>query len=112
MTTHLEGRPVYGTKLEMTLLKDYNFNDALADTIHLNSSSDLEEEMEGGAMEENEFLGMITAEVLQALQEAKGSSDDGNSSSSGDGVWMDEIPVEEEWPSCKDDCKSTAQNAQ
>lgn len=35
----------------MTLLKDYNFNDALADIIHLNSSSDveeLEEVMEGG----------------------------------------------------------------
>uniref|UniRef100_A0A4W5JHD9 General transcription factor IIA, 1-like n=1 Tax=Hucho hucho TaxID=62062 RepID=A0A4W5JHD9_9TELE len=101
MTTHLEGLPVDATKLEMALLKDYNYNDALADIIQLDgpadSSSDVEEveELEGGAMGENEFLGMMTAEALQALQEVDGSSDDGISSSSGDSVGMDEITVEE-----------------
>lgn len=49
-----------------------------------------------GAMGENEFLGMMTAEALQALQEVDGSSDDGISSSSGDSVGMDEITVEED----------------
>ena len=46
-------------------------------------------------MGENEFLGMMTVEALQALQEVDGSSDDGISSSSGDSVGMDEITVEE-----------------
>ncbi|XP_029555130.1 stonin-1, partial [Salmo trutta] len=99
MTTHLEGLPVDATKLEMALLKDYNYNDALADIIQLDgpadSSSDVEE-LDGGAMGENEFLGMMTAEALQALQEVDGSSDDGISSSSGDSVGMDEITVEED----------------
>ncbi|XP_064789120.1 TFIIA-alpha and beta-like factor [Oncorhynchus masou masou] len=99
MTTHLEGLPVDSTKLEMALLKDYNYNDALADIIQLDgpadSSSEEVEELEGGAMGENEFLGMMTGEALQALQEVDGSSDDGISSSSGDSVGMDEITVEE-----------------
>ncbi|XP_010899457.2 stonin-1 [Esox lucius] len=102
MSTHLEGLPLDASKLEMALLKDYNYNDALADIIQLDgpsdSSSDVEEfeEEMGGAIGENDFLGMMTAEALQALQEAEESSDDGKSSSGDDSVGMDEVTVEED----------------
>lgn len=84
----------------MDLLRDYNFNE-LTDLPQLDgtcdSSSeagdDQEEDREArGPVGENEFLGMINAEALQALQGLGGSSD-GNSSSSSDG---DEPEPEEE----------------
>ncbi|XP_060773144.1 TFIIA-alpha and beta-like factor isoform X2 [Neoarius graeffei] len=87
-------------QLDMDLLRDYNFNE-LTDIPQLDgvcdSSSeagdDQEEEREyREPVGENEFLGMIDAEALQALQGVGGSSD-GNSSSSSDG---DEPELEEE----------------
>ncbi|KAJ7987518.1 hypothetical protein DPEC_G00327330 [Dallia pectoralis] len=103
MSTHLDDLPLDDSKLEMALLKDYNYNDALADIIQLDGPTDssseveeFEEEMEGGVIEENDFLGMMTAEALQALEEAEGSSDDGKSSSSDDIAGMDEVIVEED----------------
>ncbi|MCJ8749005.1 hypothetical protein PDJAM_G00171140 [Pangasius djambal] len=96
----LERTPDGALKLDMDLLRDYNFNE-LTDIPQLDgacdSSSeagdDQEEEREDrGPVGENEFLGMINAEALQALQGVGGSSD-GNSSSSSD---EDEPELEEE----------------
>lgn len=86
----------------MDLIRDYNFND-LTDIPQLDgacdSSSeagdDQEEEREvQGPVGENEFLGIINAEALQALQGVGGSSD-GNSSSSSEEPELEE-EVEEE----------------
>ncbi|KAM6956209.1 stonin-1 [Aplochiton taeniatus] len=60
---------------------DYNFN-ALSDIVQLDGPADSEEM--GGPIGENEFLGIINAEALKALEEIDGSSDDENSSSDGD----------------------------
>ncbi|KAL0983857.1 hypothetical protein UPYG_G00133800 [Umbra pygmaea] len=100
MATHLEGLPLDASKLELALLKDYNYSDALADIIQLDGppdrssdTEDLEDDAEGGVIGENDFLGMMTAEALEALHDAEGSSDD--DSCSGASVVMEDV-VEED----------------
>lgn len=59
-------------------------------------NSDLEEEEEV-PLEENDFLGIINAEAMKALQEGNESSDGNNISSSSDGEGADELAnIEEE----------------
>nr|XP_023676912.1 TFIIA-alpha and beta-like factor [Paramormyrops kingsleyae] len=80
-------------KLEMDLMRDFNYNDLEA-LQQLDGACDStseeeaeEEEVEGGAgADEDEFLGMINAEALKALQEAEGSSEDDGSSSDSDAL--------------------------
>ncbi|KAL6466481.1 hypothetical protein MHYP_G00242850 [Metynnis hypsauchen] len=96
----LERTPDSALKLEMELLKDYNFND-LANIVQLDGTCDSsseagEEEQEQdeedqGAVGENEFLGIINAEALKALQGA-GASTGSSVSSCSD---VDEPDVEE-----------------
>ncbi|XP_049456546.1 stonin-1 isoform X2 [Epinephelus fuscoguttatus] len=78
---------------------DYNYSE-LSDIVQLDGpagNSDMEEE-EGVPLEENDFLGIINAEAIKALQEGDGSSD-GNSISSSDSEEADELAnVEEEDP--------------
>ncbi|XP_036439319.1 TFIIA-alpha and beta-like factor [Colossoma macropomum] len=81
--------------LEMELLRDYNFNE-LASIVQLDGACDSsseagEEEQEQdeedqGAVGENEFLGIINAEALKALQGA------GDPLNSGDDVSEQDIP--------------------
>ncbi|XP_063730690.1 TFIIA-alpha and beta-like factor isoform X2 [Eleginops maclovinus] len=71
--------PVIGLDL------DFNYNE-LSDIVQLDGpagNSDMEEE-EGGPLEENDFLGIINAEAIKALQEGEGSSDGNSISSSSD----------------------------
>ncbi|KAK3523224.1 hypothetical protein QTP86_022944 [Hemibagrus guttatus] len=98
----LEGTPDGALKLDMDLLRDYNFNE-LTDIPQLDGACDSsseagddqeEEKEDRGPVGENEFLGMINAEALQALQGLGGSSD-GNGSSSSDGD-EPELEMEEE----------------
>ncbi|KAG9259873.1 TFIIA-alpha and beta-like factor isoform X1 [Astyanax mexicanus] len=86
----LERTPDSAVKLEMELLRDYNFNE-LTNIVQMDGACDSsseagdepqELEEESGAIGENEFLGMINAEALKALQGAGGSSDPSDSSSS------------------------------
>lgn len=59
-------------------------------------NSDLEEEEEV-PLEENDFLGIINAEAMKALQEGNESSDGNSISSSSDGEGADELAnIEEE----------------
>ncbi|XP_019726017.1 TFIIA-alpha and beta-like factor isoform X1 [Hippocampus comes] len=78
---------------------DYNYN-ALSDIVQLDGAadnSDLEEE--DVSLEENDFLGMINAEALKALQEGGVSSDGNSSSSSSDSEEAEELDqVEDEDP--------------
>lgn len=63
----------------------YSYSD-LSDIVQLDGAADNtdSEEEEPGALEENDFLGMINAEAIKALQEGEVSSDDTSDSSSGD----------------------------
>ncbi len=54
------------------------------------------EEEEGVSLEENDFLGIINAEAIKALQEGDGSSDGNSVSSSSDSEEADELAVAEE----------------
>ncbi|KAM3606853.1 uncharacterized protein V6R79_024542 [Siganus canaliculatus] len=80
---------------------DYSYNE-LSDIVQLDGpadNSDIEEE--GAApLEENDFLGIINAEAIKALQEEGGSSDGGSiSSSSSNSEGADKLAnVEEEDP--------------
>lgn len=77
---------------------DYTYSE-LSDIVQLDGpadNSDIEEE-EGVPLEENDFLGIINAEAIKALQEGEGSSDGNSISSSSDGEGADELAnVEEE----------------
>ncbi|XP_060895537.1 TFIIA-alpha and beta-like factor isoform X1 [Labrus mixtus] len=76
--------------LELEL--DYSYSD-LSDIVQLDGAadnSDLEEDEGGVPLEENDFLGIINAEAIKALQEGEGSSD-GNSISSSDSEGADEL---------------------
>ncbi|XP_047459184.1 stonin-1 [Mugil cephalus] len=77
---------------------DYSYSE-LSDIVQLDGpagNSDLEEE-DGVPLEENDFLGIINAEAIKALQE--GSSEGSSISSSSDGEGADELAnVEEEDP--------------
>uniref|UniRef100_H3DGQ9 Stonin 1 n=1 Tax=Tetraodon nigroviridis TaxID=99883 RepID=H3DGQ9_TETNG len=72
----------------------------LSDIVQLDGpadNSDSEGEEERAALEENDFLGMINAEAIKALQEGEASSDGTSGSTSGDSA--DELTnVEEEDP--------------
>lgn len=71
----------------------------LSDIVQLDGpadNSDVEEE-NGAPLEENDFLGIINAEAIKALQEGDGSSDGNSISSSSDSEGADELAnVEEE----------------
>ncbi|XP_059215105.1 TFIIA-alpha and beta-like factor isoform X2 [Centropristis striata] len=86
------------TEAVLGLDLDYNYNE-LSDIVQLDGpagNSDIEEG-EGVLLEENDFLGIINAEAIKALQEGGGSSDSISSSSDGEGA--DELAdVEEEDP--------------
>ncbi|XP_054654332.1 TFIIA-alpha and beta-like factor [Dunckerocampus dactyliophorus] len=73
---------------------EYNYSE-LSDIIQLDGhadNSDLEEEEEVVIpLEENDFLGMINAEAIKALQEGCGSSDGNSSSCSSDSDGADEL---------------------
>lgn len=73
---------------------DYNYSE-LSDIVQLDGpadNSDIEEE-EGVPLEENDFLGIINAEAIKALQEG----DESSISSSSDSEGVDELAnVEEE----------------
>nr|XP_046257339.1 TFIIA-alpha and beta-like factor isoform X2 [Scatophagus argus] len=79
---------------------DYSYSE-LSDIVQLDGpadNSDTEEE-NGVPLEENDFLGIINAEAVKALQEGDGSSDGNSLSSSSDGEAADELAnVEEEDP--------------
>ncbi|XP_062864619.1 TFIIA-alpha and beta-like factor [Trichomycterus rosablanca] len=104
----LEGTPNGAIKLEMDLLRDYNFNE-LADIPQLDGTCDSSSEQgEGeqeqeldeedqGAVGENEFFGIINAEALKALRNTGGSSD-ANSRSSSDSDEPELVEEEEEDP--------------
>ncbi|XP_030011294.1 TFIIA-alpha and beta-like factor [Sphaeramia orbicularis] len=80
---------------------DYNYSE-LSDIVQLDGppdGSDIEDE-DGVPLEENDFLGIINAEAIKALQEGDGSSD-GNSissSSDSDGIEDKLANAEEEDP--------------
>uniref|UniRef100_A0A3P8T5K3 General transcription factor IIA, 1-like n=1 Tax=Amphiprion percula TaxID=161767 RepID=A0A3P8T5K3_AMPPE len=78
----------------------YSYSD-LSDIVQLDGpadSSDLEEG-DGVPLEENDFLGIINAEAIKALQEGNGSSDGNSISSSSDSEGADDLAdVEEEDP--------------
>ncbi|CAG09467.1 unnamed protein product, partial [Tetraodon nigroviridis] len=77
----------------------YSYSE-LSDIVQLDGpadNSDSEGEEERAALEENDFLGMINAEAIKALQEGEASSDGTSGSTSGDSA--DELTnVEEEDP--------------
>ncbi|XP_077585503.1 TFIIA-alpha and beta-like factor isoform X1 [Stigmatopora nigra] len=77
---------------------DYN---ELSDIIQLDGTvdgSDLEED-DVVPLEENDFLGMINAEALKALQDGEGSTDGNSTSSSSDGEEVDDLKdIEDEDP--------------
>ncbi|XP_034754101.1 stonin-1 [Etheostoma cragini] len=79
---------------------DYSYSE-LSDIVQLDGpagNSDVEEEEEG-PLEENDFLGIINAEAIKALQEGDGSSDGNSISSTSDSEGADELAnVEEEDP--------------
>lgn len=79
---------------------DYSYAD-LSDIVQLDGpadNSDLEEE-ERVPLEESDFLGIINAEAIKALQEGGGSSDGNSISSSSDSEGIDELAnIEEEDP--------------
>ncbi|KAF1375853.1 hypothetical protein PFLUV_G00224510 [Perca fluviatilis] len=79
---------------------DYNYSE-LSDIVQLDGpagNSDIEEEEEV-PLEENDFLGIINAEAVKALQEGDGSSDGNSISSTSDSEGADELAnVEEEDP--------------
>ncbi|XP_078129863.1 stonin-1 [Sander vitreus] len=79
---------------------DYNYSE-LSDIVQLDGpsgNSDIEEEEEV-PLEENDFLGIINAEAIKALQEGDGSSDGNSISSTSDSEGADELAnVEEEDP--------------
>ncbi|XP_071337054.1 TFIIA-alpha and beta-like factor isoform X2 [Trachinotus anak] len=78
----------------------YSYSE-LSDIVQLDGpadNSDVEEE-NGVPLEENDFLGIINAEAIKALQEGDGSSDGNSISSSSDSEGADELAnVEEEDP--------------
>lgn len=77
---------------------DYSYSQ-FSDIVQLDGpagNSDLEEEEEV-PLEENDFLGIINAEAMKALQEGNESSDGNSISSSSDGEGADELAnIEEE----------------
>ncbi|KAL4641221.1 stonin-1 [Arapaima gigas] len=82
--------------LEVTLMKDFSYND-LSDIVQLDGVCDSSSEEEQGAGGgEDDFLGMINAEALRALQDGEGSSDANSSSSDSDAAEDDVMPEEEE----------------
>lgn len=52
--------------------------------------------MDGAALDENDFLGLINAEAIKALQEGEGSSDGNSISSSSDSEVPDDLAIVEE----------------
>lgn len=71
---------------------DYGYSE-LSDIVQLDGPTDNSdhEEEEEGPLEENDFLGLINAEAIKALQEEGGSSDDNSVSSSSEGEGPDEL---------------------
>lgn len=72
---------------------------ALSEIVQLDGAADNSEEDDVKPLDENDFLGIINAEAIKALQEGDGSSD-GNSFSSSDSEEAEEKPahVEDEDP--------------
>ncbi|XP_068424866.1 TFIIA-alpha and beta-like factor [Clinocottus analis] len=77
---------------------DFNYSE-LSDIVQLDGpagDSDMEEAISLG---DNDFLGIINAEAIKALQDGEGSSDGNSVSSSSDGEGPEELPnIEEEDP--------------
>ncbi|XP_068184160.1 TFIIA-alpha and beta-like factor [Antennarius striatus] len=76
---------------------DYNYSE-LSDIVQLDGPADSSDFEEEGInpLEENDFLGIINAEAIKALQEGDGSSDGNSISSSSDGEAVDELANAEE----------------
>ncbi|XP_069545912.1 TFIIA-alpha and beta-like factor [Brachyistius frenatus] len=82
--------------LELDL--DHTYSE-LSDIVQLDGPADNSDLEEGVPIEENEYLGIINAEAIKALQEGNGSSDSNGISSSSDSEAADELAnVEEEDP--------------
>lgn len=76
---------------------DYTYSE-LSEIVQLDGTadnSDLEEEVEV-PLEESDFLGLINAEAIRALQEENGSDSDSISSNSDEGVADELADAEEE----------------
>jgi len=81
------------TKLDL----DYSYSE-LSDIVQLDGpadNSDREEEEEV-PLEENDFLGLINAEAIKALQEENATSDSNSISSSSDGEAANELAIVDE----------------
>ena len=76
---------------------DYSYSE-LSDIVQLDGPADNSDaEEEGGApLDENDFLGIINAEAIKALQEGGGSSDGNSISSSSDSEGADKLSAEDE----------------
>ncbi|XP_037321949.1 TFIIA-alpha and beta-like factor [Pungitius pungitius] len=93
-------KTVNHSEADLGLDLDYNYSE-LSDIVQLDGAagnSDMEEE-EAVSLEDNDFLGIINAEAIKALQEGGGSSDCNSISSSSDDEAADELTnVEDEDP--------------
>ncbi|KAM8858711.1 stonin-1 [Spinachia spinachia] len=93
-------KTVNQSEADLGLDLDYNYSE-LSDIVQLDGAagnSDMEEE-EAVSLEDNDFLGIINAEAIKALQEGGGSTDCNSISSSSDDEAADElVNVEDEDP--------------
>lgn len=76
---------------------DYSYSD-LSDIVQLDGPADEsgDEDEFRVPMDENDFLGLINAEAIKALQEGEGSSDSNSISSSSDSEVADDLAIIEE----------------
>lgn len=76
---------------------DYSYSD-LSDIVQLDGPADEsgDEDEFGAPLDENDFLGLINAEAIKALQEGEGSSDGNSISSSSDSEAADDLAIVEE----------------
>lgn len=76
---------------------DYSYSD-LSDIVQLDGPADEsgDEDEFGVPLDENDFLGLINAEAIKALQEGEGSSDGNSISSSSDSEAADDLAIVEE----------------
>ncbi|KAM9804172.1 TFIIA-alpha and beta-like factor [Neosynchiropus ocellatus] len=79
------------------LVPDFNYSD-LSDIIQLDGPDDDSNAKDGELLEENDFLGMINAEAIRALEdgESSGSGSDAKSITSSDGEAAEELGREED----------------
>ncbi|XP_053730488.1 LOW QUALITY PROTEIN: TFIIA-alpha and beta-like factor [Synchiropus splendidus] len=77
------------------LVPDFNYSD-LSDIIQLDGPGDDSNVKDGELLEENDFLGMINAEAIRALEDGDSSGSDAKSLTSSDGEAAEELAGEED----------------